>query len=121
MRTWGLRLLRQLFRLALSALQMLATAVSAAFISRATLHSENRVLRHQLSVLRRSVKRPKLTSPDRTLWAWLGEVWIDWRSSLVIVKPGTVIGWHPEGFRRFWTSKVPQGQPGLLAVVAGAR
>jgi hypothetical protein len=92
MRTWSLRLLRQLFRLALSALHMLATAASAALKSRATLHLENLALRHQLSVLRHSVQRPKLTSADRLLWAWLCEIWIDWRSSLVIVKPETVIG-----------------------------
>src|SRR5260370_25879234 len=93
MRTWSLRLLRQLFRLALSALHVLTAAASAAFKSRATLHLENLALRHQLSVLRRSVKRLKLTSADRLLWTWLCEVWIDWRSSLVIVKPETVIGW----------------------------
>src|SRR5260370_14251417 len=81
MRTWSLRLLRQLFRLALSALHMLATAASPAFKSRATLHLENLALRHQVSVLRRSVKRLKLRSADRLLWAWLCEVWIDWRSS----------------------------------------
>ena len=68
MRTWSLRLLRQPFRLALSALHMLATAASAAFKSRATLHLENLALRHQLTVLRRPVKRPKLTSADRFLW-----------------------------------------------------
>jgi hypothetical protein len=87
MRTWNLSLLNQLFRLALSALHVLATAASPAFKSRATLHLENLALGHQLGVLRRSVKRPKLTSADRLLWAWLCEVWIDWRSSLVIVKP----------------------------------
>jgi hypothetical protein len=38
-------------------------------------------------VLRRSVKRPNLTSVDRLLWTWLCEVWSDWRSSLIIVKP----------------------------------
>src|SRR5260370_14430156 len=64
----------------------------AAFKSRATLHLENLALRHQLSVRRRSVKRATLTSADRLLWAWLCEAWIDWRSSLVIVKPETVIG-----------------------------
>src|SRR5260370_41965107 len=106
MRTWRLRLLRQLFGLALSALHMLATAASAAFKSRATLHLENLALRHQLSVLRRSVKRPKLTSVDRLLWAWLCELWIDWRSSLVIVKPETVIGWHPHGFPLFLTLNI---------------
>src|SRR5260370_8327799 len=91
MRTWSLRLLRQLFRLALSPLHMLATAASAAFKSRATLHLENLALRHQLSVLRRSVKRPKLTSADRLLWACLCEVCIDLRSSLPIANPATVI------------------------------
>src|SRR5450631_1332692 len=101
MRTWSLRLLRQLFRLALSALHMLAAAASAAFKSRATLHLENLAFRHQLSVLLRSVKRPKLTSADRLLWAWLCEVWRDWRSALVIVKPETVIAWHRKGFRLF--------------------
>ena len=112
MRTWSLRLFRQLFRLALSALHVLADAASAAFKSRATLHLENLALRHQLGVLRRSVKRPQLTSVDRLLWAWLCEAWIDWRSSLVIVKPETVIGWHRKGFRLFWTWKVRHGQHG---------
>ena len=112
MRTWSLRLLRQFLHLALSALHVLAAAVSAAFKSRATLQLENLALRHQLGVLRRSVKRPKLTSADRLLWAWLCEVWSDWRSALVIVKPETVIGWHRKGFRLFWTWKVRHGQPG---------
>src|SRR5215813_15155699 len=99
MRRWSLRLLRHLFRLALIALHVLADAASAAFKSRATLHLENLALRHQLGVLRRSVKRPKLTSADRFLWKWLCEAWSDWQSALVIVKPETVIGWHRKGFR----------------------
>ena len=73
-------------------------------------------MRHQLGVLHRSVKRPRLTPVDRFLWAWLREVWSDWRSSLVIVKPDTVIGWHRKGFRLFWTWKVRHGQPGRPAV-----
>jgi hypothetical protein len=91
---------------------MLAAAASAALKSRAALHLENLALRHQLGVLRRSVKRPKLTSADRLLWAWLCEVWIARPSALVIVKPETVIGWHRKGFRLFWTWKVRHGQTG---------
>jgi transposase InsO family protein len=94
---------------------VLATAASAAFKSRAILQLENLALRHQLGVLRRSVKRPKLTSADRLLWTWLCDVWSDWRSSLVIVKPETVIGWHRNGFQLFWTWKVRHGQPGRPA------
>jgi hypothetical protein len=51
-------------------------------------------LRHQVSVLQRSVKRPKLTPADRLLWAGLCAVWNDWQSSVFIAKAATVIGWH---------------------------
>jgi len=43
----------------------LAAAASAIFKSRAALHLENLALRHQLGVLDRSVKRPKLTAADQ--------------------------------------------------------
>ena len=121
MRTWSLHVLHQFLHLALSALHVLAAAASAAFQSRATLHLENLALRHQLGVLRRSAKRPKLTSADLLLWAWLCDVWSDWRSALVIVKPATVIGWHRRGFRLFWTWKVRRGQPGRPPVPKGVR
>jgi putative transposase len=108
MRTWSLRILRQVFRLALSALHWLTVAMVTTFKSRTALQVENLALRHQLAVLRSSVKRPKVTSADRLLWAWLCEAWSDWRSCLVIV----IIGWHRRGFRLFWTWKVHRGQPG---------
>src|SRR5580693_8959243 len=80
--------------------------------SRSALQLENLALRHQLGVLRRSVKRPKITAADRLLWVWLCDVWRDWRSSLIIVKPETVIAWHRKGFRLFWSWKVRHGQLG---------
>jgi putative transposase len=107
-----LRILRKVFRLTLSTLHWLTVAALMTFKSRTALQVENLALRHQLAVLRRSVKRPKLTSADRLLWAWLCEAWRDWQSSLLIVKPETVIGWHRKGFRLFWTWKVRRGQPG---------
>jgi len=112
MRTWSLRILCKLLRLALSTLHWLTVASLTTFKSRAALQVENLALRHQLAVLRRSVKRPKLTSADRILWAWLCEAWRDWQPSLLIVKPETVIGWHRMGFRLFWKWKVRRGQPG---------
>jgi putative transposase len=121
MRTWSLRVLRQFLHQTLSALRVLAAAASAAFKSQAALHLENLALRHQLGVLRRSVKRPKLSSADRLLWAWLCEFWSDWRSAVVIVKPETVIAWHGEGFRLFWTWKVRRGQPGRPPVSKDVR
>jgi hypothetical protein len=68
-----------------------AAAFLASFRDRAALHLEILALRHQLSVLQRSVKRPKLTAADRFLWAWLSAVWEDWQPSSVIMKPATVV------------------------------
>ncbi|MBM3747398.1 MAG: transposase family protein [Acidobacteria bacterium] len=116
MRTWSLRVLRKSSCLAFSVLHVLAAAASAAFKTRAALHQENLALRHQLGVLHRSVKRPKLTAADRFLWAWLSRLWADWRAALVIVKPETVIAWHRQGFRLFWTWKVRHGQAGRPAI-----
>src|SRR5215813_7983414 len=112
MRTWRLRILGEVFGLALSALHSLTVAMVTTFKSRTALQVENLALRHQLAVLRRSVKRPKLTSADRLLWTWLCKAWSDWQSALLIVKPETVIGWHRKGFRLFWTWKVHRGQLG---------
>jgi hypothetical protein len=112
MRTWSLGILRQVFSLVLGALHLLTVAMATTFKSRTALQVENIALRHQLAVLRRSVKRPKLTSADRLLWAWLCEAWSDWRSFLMVVQPETVIGWYRKGFRLFWTWKVRRSQPG---------
>jgi putative transposase len=77
--------------------------VAASFRSRATLQIEILALRHQLNVLQRSVKRPRLSAVDRWLWVRLSRNWPDWRAALKILKPATVIGWHSKGFRLFWT------------------
>jgi hypothetical protein len=69
-------------------------AVRDCLRTRAALQIEALALRHQLDVLQRSVKRPKLTAADRFLWARLSRFWTGWRSALVIVKPETVIAWH---------------------------
>jgi putative transposase len=100
----------------LGMLTALVAALSSVFKTRAALQLENQALRHQLSVLHRSVKKPKLTPIDRLLWAWLCRVGADWRSALIVVKPETVIAWHRKGFRLFWTRKVRHGQPGRPSV-----
>ena len=98
-------------------LTILLNILRSAFRSRAAVELENFALRHQLNVLKRSVKqRPKLMPTDRLLWVVLSRVWGDWRSALVIVHPETVIAWHRKGFRLFWTWKVRRGQPGRPAV-----
>ncbi len=50
---------------------------------------ENLAVRHQLIVLKRSQRgRLRLDSADRLLWVWLSRFWSNWRSALLIVKPG---------------------------------
>src|SRR5215510_3415791 len=80
----------------------------------AALQAENIALRQQLTVLQRNQtpKRMALKPGDRCLWVWLSRLWSNWRSTLIIVKPETVIAWHRQGFRWYWTWKVRHGKSG---------
>jgi putative transposase len=93
-----------LFRTVISALQ-----------SQRALAMENLALRHQLSILQRTAKKPRLRRQDRLLWVLLSRVWIGWREALTIVQPETVIRWHREGFRLYWRWK-SRGRPGRSKV-----
>jgi putative transposase len=95
-----------------SSLMLLFSTLLAGFRSRIALQTEILALRHQITVLRRSVNRPKLEAWDRFLWVGLHRFCPQWRSSLVIVKPETVIAWHRKGFRLFWTWKCRNGKSG---------
>jgi putative transposase len=86
------------------------------FQTRADLQTEILALRHQIVVLQRGVRKPKLKPADRRFWVGLSRFWPRWRSALWIVKPGTVIDWHRRGFRWYWTWKVRCGQPGRPCV-----
>jgi transposase InsO family protein len=75
-------------------------------------------LQHQLQVLNRSrPHRLRLVTADRRLWALLSRSWPAWRTALVIVRPETVIAWHRQGFRLFWTWKSRRriGRPNVPA------
>ena len=90
--------------------------------SRAALHVEILALRHQLQVLQRSrPQRLHLVKADRWLWAGLSVAWSGWRTALVIGKPETVIAWHRQGFRLFWTwkSRRRNGRPPISTDVRG--
>jgi hypothetical protein len=97
----------------LISLTTLLATLSSIFRSRAALGLESLTLRQQIGVLQRSAgKRPELTSGDRLMWICLSCLWRDWRSTLAIIKPETVIALHRAGFRLFWTWRVRHGQPG---------
>lgn len=75
----------------------------SAFKLRRDLALENLALRQQLAIYQRRHPRPQLRPHGRLFWVWLSKVWGQWHSALVIVKPETVIRWHREGFKLFWT------------------
>jgi len=69
---------------------------------RAALVAENALLRQQLIVLQRQVKRPAFTPRDRVLLILLARLVHDWRSALLIVRPETLLRWHRQGYRLAW-------------------
>jgi transposase InsO family protein len=81
--------------------------------SKSELIAENALLRQQLIILRRQVKRPTFTRTDRMLLVLLARLDRTWQQALVIVQPDTLLRWHRELFRLFWKhkSKAPAHQP----------
>ena len=104
----------------LSVLMAIVGTARLSLRSRAALQLEILALRHQVQVLQRSHRRRvRLTQADRLLWVWLARVWDQWRSTLVIVKPETVLVWHRRAFRLLWTwkSRHRLGRPSVPADV----
>ena len=103
------------FHAMLDLFRSLASSLCSSLKSRRDLALENLALRQQLAVLRRQVRRAKLTPADRLFWVWLMRVWAGWQDSLLVVQPETVIRWFRAGFRRYWTwkSRRRAGRPGL--------
>jgi hypothetical protein len=66
---------------------------------------ENALLRQQLTVLERPMKRPKLSWRDRVLLLVLARRVMTWEQALLIVKPETVLRWHRDLFRWVWRRK----------------
>src|SRR5258706_13478482 len=55
---------------------------------------ENALLRQQVIILQRGVKRPKVTNTDRRLLVLLAGQLHAWHQALVVVKPETLLAWH---------------------------
>ena len=69
---------------------------------RRLLLAENVLLRQQLLVLRRQIKRPNPTAFDRAVIVVASAITGTWRDSVLLVKPETILRWHRQGFRMFW-------------------
>jgi putative transposase len=73
--------------------------------SKADLLVENALLRQQLIVLNRQVKRPKLTNGDRIRLIMLARCTKFWHQALHIIQPDTLLRWHRGLFQLFWRFK----------------
>jgi len=92
-------------------------------LTRAQLIAENALLRQQLIVLQRQVKRPRLTPTDRLWFLLLANRFSQWKRALLIFQPETLLHWHRQGFRLFWKFKSrnqggrPQLCPDTIALI----
>ena len=75
------------------------------------------MLRHQLTVLRRQVARPRFTWSDRALIATLAKLVPRERWAAFLVTPETILRWHRALVRRRWTYRRRQvGRPSLRRI-----
>jgi putative transposase len=95
--------------------------------TKADLIAENALLRQQLIILSRQVKRPACSKTDRILLVLLARATHRWKQALLIVQPDTLLGWHRQAFRWFWrqrskpasrTPKIPAETVALIQTMA---
>jgi len=72
---------------------------------KAELLAENALLRHQLNILRRQIKRPVCQRRDRLLLVLLARMVRAWKQAIFLVQPETLLRWHHELFCVFWKRK----------------
>jgi len=105
--------------MALSFLYLMARWLVGMLLGR--FHSEHAkdvelaVLRHQLKVLRRQIKRPEFQPADRALLAALSRALPRRRWSIFLVTPDTILRWHRRLVTRKWTQPRRRGGRPALA------
>jgi hypothetical protein len=89
----------------ISWLNILVGALSSALMCRRDLALEKLALWQQLAVFKQTYPRPRLKDADRWFWVLFSRIWDEWRATLHIVQPETIVRWHRRGFRRYWRWK----------------
>jgi putative transposase len=100
-----------LIRVALQLLADAARFVALTFRPPSALRAEILLLRRQLALYQeRGIKPRRPDVATRLSLALLSRLF-DWRASLVVVRPATLIRWHHAGFRLLWHLKSHPGRP----------
>jgi putative transposase len=86
--------------------------VADATRSNAELLLENALLRQQLIVLERQVKRPQMSWRERGIMVLLASKLRNWKGALFLVQPDTLLRWHRDIFRWVWRRKSQPKQQG---------
>ena len=83
--------------------------------------AENALLRQQLSILHRQIKRPVYKKTDRLLLVLLASMVRTWKQALYLVQPETLLRWHRDLFRVVWKykSKASSREPRLTPETIG--
>src|SRR3984957_6114793 len=80
--------------------------LASPFKSKIRLEAENATLRHQLMILRRTVKgRARLTNNDRWFFVQLYRWFPSILPAFMIIRPETLVRWHRAVFGRYWRWK----------------
>jgi hypothetical protein len=89
---------------------------------RARLVAENLVLRQQLIIVQRVVRRPRLKPWERRLLSAFAVRWTALQDAISIVKPATLLRWHRAAWRWGWRreSNRPPGRPPISPELARA-
>ena len=92
--------------------RFLFVIATASLKSRATLQLEVAAFRHQLALYRSVGKHPRITEPDRFLWAFIASFCIEWKRLVHFVRPRTIVSWQRKRFRRHWRAMSRPRRPG---------
>jgi len=97
----AVRLLYLIFRQLTAWLGLLASSAQSN-------NAEILVLRHEVTVLRRQVRRPRLSWADRAVFAALTQLLSRACRVHRIVTPATILRWHRDLVKRRWTQPAPR-------------
>ena len=90
-------------RLIFLLITLLVRGLRVALRARSEVVLENVALKQQVEALKQKRPRPQPDDADRAFWVAMRRTWSGWAERLVIVRPETVVKWHRERFRRYWT------------------